>query len=66
VEKFTLPFASVNPGAMTLDQSLGTVVIGAKAGGSDAIVYSAHPYPTGTSFSEGHPTGTSVTSLKWV
>jgi hypothetical protein len=66
-DKFTLPFSGVNPGAMTLDQSLGTVVIGTKAGdGGQAAVYSSFPYPTGTAFDTNLPSGTSITSMKWV
>lgn len=65
-EKFTLPFAGVQPGAMTLDKSLGTVVMGQNAASAVPIVYSAHPYATGTAAATGMPTGTSISSLKWV
>jgi hypothetical protein len=65
-EKFAMPFPGVRPGAMTLNQSLGTVVIGGDEPATEAIVYSNYPYVTGTAMSVNHPTGTTVTSLKWI
>lgn len=65
-EKFTLPFAGVQPGAMTLDKSLGTVVMGQNAASTVPIVYSLYPYVTGVATATGMPTGTSISSLKWV
>ena len=65
-EKFTLPFTGVNPGNMTLNKSLGTVVIGSDAAASSMVVYSDWPYPTGTASGAGIPTGTTITSTKWV
>lgn len=65
-EKFTLPFAGVQPQAMTLDKSLGTVVMGANAPADQPIIYSTYPYTTGTVTSAGFPTGSSVSALKWI
>jgi hypothetical protein len=65
-EKFTLPFAGVQPGGMTLDRSLGTMVMGSNAPTAQPIIFSTYPYITGSSSSSGHPTGTAVTSIKWI
>lgn len=65
-EQFTLPFNSCKPKAMTLDKSLGTVVIGATDDNTPGIVYSAHPYTTGTAMVDGFPTGVTITALKWI
>lgn len=65
-EKFTLPFVGVSPGAMTLDKSLGNVVIGTDEPTGIPVIYSPYPYETGTTTSDGFPTGTSVSSIKWI
>lgn len=65
-EKFTLPFTGVQPAAFTLDKSLGAVVMGANAASVTPVVYSRHPYTTGTSTSQGMPTGAAVMALKWI
>lgn len=65
-ERFTLPFEAVQPQAMTLDKSLGTIVMGANAPAAQPVIYSVNPYVTGTSTSQGFPTGTSISALKWI
>lgn len=65
-EKFSLPFAGVRPEGMTLNRSLGTVVLGSDAPSNEPVVYSTYPYPTGTASYSGFPTGTAIQSLKWV
>ena len=51
---------------MTLDKSLGTVVLGGDSPADSIVVYSQYPYPTGTATDNGLPTGSSVSSVKWV
>lgn len=65
-EKFTMPFGQVAPGNMTLNRTLGTVVIGSNVAAGNMVVYSDNPYVTGTATDDGLPTGTSITSTKWV
>ncbi len=65
-EKFDLPFNTVAPKAMTLDQPLGTVVIGSKVAAGVPIVFSDSPYPTGTATFDGFPTGTSISAIRWI
>lgn len=65
-EKFTMPFPRIRPGAMTLKEALGTIVIGTAEPAAEAVIYSNYPYVTGTAMSSGHPTGTSISSLKWI
>lgn len=65
-ERFTLPFTNVQPGGMTLNKTLGTVVIASSVPAGVVAVYSDHPYPTGTATDNGLPTGTAITSIKWI
>lgn len=65
-EKFTLPFSGVEPGAMTLDAPLGTVVIGANTPAGQMVNFGASPYNAFSNFTDGIPTGTSATSVKWI
>jgi len=65
-EKFTLPFPDVQPGGMTLDRTLGTVVIGSAEPSSEPVVYSTYPYVTGSATYDSFPTGTAIYSLKWI
>lgn len=66
VEQFTLPFAGVAPKAMTLKQSLGTVVMGSNAPAGVMAVYSDYPYPTGTATDTQLPTGAAITAMRWI
>ena len=65
-EKFTLPFSGVAPNAMTLNGTLGTVVLGANAPSGQMIVYADSPYAAGTVTDTGFPTGAAITALKWI
>jgi hypothetical protein len=65
-EKFTLPFSGVEPGAMTLDTALGTVVIGANTPAGQMVNYGANPYNVFTNMTDGLPTGTAITGVKWI
>lgn len=65
-EKFTLPFPGVQPGGMTLDRTLGTVVIGSDAPSNEPVVYSTYPYTTGSATYDSFPTGAAIYSLKWI
>lgn len=65
-EKFTLPFAGVNPAAFTLDKALGTIVVGSNAPTAQPIISSPSPYVTGTASGTNFPTGTSITGLDWI
>lgn len=56
----------VAPRGMTLDKSLGTVVLGAKDGNDAQIIYADYPYSTGTATASGFPSGVSITALKWI
>lgn len=64
--KFDLPWSGVNPKSLTLDQSLGVAVMGTNAPANEPVIYSQHPYPTGTNTSLGFPTGTAISALRWV
>lgn len=64
-EKFTLPFPGAEPGAFTLDASLGTVVIGSNAPAGTTVIYSPFPYATGTASDTGLP-GQPLTGLQWI
>jgi hypothetical protein len=66
IERFTLPFTAVEPGAMTLDKSLGTVVLGANTPSGQMVNYGANPYDNFTDMTAGLPTGTSISSVKWI
>ncbi|MCP4409171.1 MAG: hypothetical protein GY807_15720 [Gammaproteobacteria bacterium] len=66
VEKFTTPFTGVEPGGMTLSGSLGTVVLGANAPAGQMMVFANYPYSTGTATDTSIPTGTAITSVKWI
>ena len=63
-------FGGVAPQAMTLDGSLGTVVIGSKVGAGSptgsAVIYSDYPYSGWIGTADGFPTGTAISALKWV
>ena len=65
-EKFTLPFSGVEPGAMTLDKTLGTVVIGANTPAGQMINFGGNPYNAFTNMTDGIPTGTATTGVKWI
>ena len=66
VEKFSLPFPGVEPGGMTLDKSLGTVVAGSNQPAAVMGIYSTYPYPDDIAMTDGIPTGSAVTSVKWI
>jgi len=65
-EKFTLPFSGVAPKGMTLDKSLGTVVMVADSANSDPVVYSTNPYITGTVTDENFPENAAGVVAKWI
>lgn len=65
-QRFALPFNGVKPGAMTIQQSQGKAVMGTDETHGQPVVFGDSPYTTGTFTGDGFPTGSVVTSLKWI
>jgi len=61
-----LPFAGVNPGAMAISPDGQTAVLGANAAAAQMIAYASNPWSSWTNMTTPLPTGTAVTSIKYV
>lgn len=68
--KFELPFTDVSSQGMSLNGTLGTVVIGSRVGAGSAtgtpVAYAQYPYSGWADTADGFPTGTATSVLKWV
>lgn len=64
--KSSLPFAGVRPGAMAISPDGQVAVLGSNAAAGQMVVYAANPWGSWINMTPPLPTGTAVSSVKYI